>query len=254
MIEWLSTVNPNLLWLCFFLCAFIMALVPFYGKLKKILLFKFSNIKPEIKDFTWRLAPDHLLFKWKGKTYYLQSQGKEFILEGGSILLSWDVTGAYQIDISGVGTNLKGNTASIRASKHHNTFELIAHTSSGKLTQTLNLDPKLFRDLGTLNLSKEENFNQRFNELKTEKLTQLSWMNGKYQQGKLTNLPRIKVKTLLPKIKRYSFTNLLNQNNLANPLHKQKNRINIYIRQNKIVKTYRFTPKKYNDALNSVKK
>ena len=253
MIEWVAKQNASILWFIFIFLAFLMALVPYFKKIKKALKIKLSNQSAGIKDFSWRFAPDHFFFQWKDKAYYLQSDGKQFILEGGTILLSWEVKGAYRIDISGVGSDLKGNTAAVKASKDHCSYVLIAHTLKGKLTQTLELDPGLFRNLNTLNLSAEVHFNQTNSKLKTGKYSSLSWMHGKYKQGNMAPLPKIHTQRAEVGAKRYSFKQLLTQKTLLNPLKEEKNKINGYIGLQKIVKTYKFNPKKYHAALNAVK-
>jgi hypothetical protein len=252
MIEWLSTVNPALLWLIFIIVALIMAIIPFYGKLKKALQTKFSNTTPEIVDFSWRHAPDHLMFKVKDKEYYLQANGTQFIIEGGALILSWDVKGAFQVDISGIGADLKGNSATIRANKQQTHFELVAHTTDGKIRKTLELDPAMFRTLGTFNLSQEGNFVQKKQHLKTEKITQLRWMHGKYKHGIMAPLPKIHTQRAEVSDKRYRFKQLLTQKTHLNPLKEEKNKINGYIGLQKIVKKYKFNPKKYHAALNAV--
>ena len=214
MIVWLGSLDEGLLWSIFLLCAVIMAIVPFWSKIRKALKIKFSNQKSEILDFSWRLAPDHLLFKFKDKDYYLKSDGKQFVLEGGVIILSWNVVGAYQIDIEPVGSNLKGNTAVITAKKSACKFILVAHTPKGKLRSVLEIDEALFRNLKTFNLSKELHHKQ---------------LNA--------NVPR------------YNYLKIRERFLFINPKIMSKVNLKLYLSKQQVVKTYTFHPNKYNEAL-----
>ena len=249
MIEWLGSLDEALLWSIFLLCAIIMAIVPFWSKLRKVLKIKFTNQKSEILDFSWRLTPDHLLFKFKDKDYYLQSDGKQFILEGGVIILSWNVVGAYQIDIEPVGSNLKGNTAVITAKKSACKFILVAHTPKGKLRSVLEIDESLFRDLNTFNLSKELHYKQPNQYLQTTSLTKSTWMHGKYKPGKMASLPKVNTATLNAKMPRYNYLKMRKRLHFLNPNGISKAKLKLYLSNQQVVKTYTFHPNKYNEAL-----
>lgn len=251
MIEWVGSLDEGLLWSIFLLCAIIMAIVPFYSKIRKALKIKFSNQKSEILDLSWRLAPDHLLFKFKDKDYYLQSDGKQFILEGGVIILSWNVVGAYQIDIEPVGSNLKGNTAVITAKKSKRKFTLVAHTPKGKLRSVLEIDAALFRDLKTFNLSKELHYKQASQILNTASFTKSTWMHGKYKEGKMTALPKINTAALNAKVPRYNYLKIRERLHFFNPKIMRKVKLRLYLSKQKVVKTYTFHPNKYNEAMAS---
>ena len=249
MIEWVGSLDEALLWSIFLLCAVIMAIVPFWSKIRKVLKIKFSNQKSEILDFSWRLAPDHLLFKFKDKDYYLKSDGKQFVLEGGVIILSWNVVGAYQIDIEPVGSNLKGNTAVITAKKSACKFILVAHTPKGKLRSVLEIDEALFRDLKTFNLSKELHHKQSNHDLQTTSLTKSTWMHGKYKPGKMAALPKINTSALYSCLSRYNYLKMRERFLFFNPKIMRKEKLRLYLSKQKVVKTYTFHPNKYNEAL-----
>jgi hypothetical protein len=251
MIEKLASLGEPTLWTLFLLCAALMAIFPFWNKIRKALRIKFTNQQGAIHDFSWRLAPDHYLLKVKDNEYYLQSDGKQFILEGGAIILSWYVTGAYQIDIDPIGFNVKGNTAVITAKKERNHFVLTAYTLQGKLTKELILDPSLFRTLDTFNLSKELHFKQKRYRLKTDALTKNRWMNGKYKQGKMKSLPMVNTDRLNPLSTRYYYKKILNILHLKTPNMDSKSKVIMYISANKIVKSLRSNNNLYNRALNN---
>ena len=253
MIEWVGSLDEALLWSIFLLCAIIMAIVPFWSKIRKALKIKFTNQKSEILDFSWRLAPDHLLFKYKDKDYYLQSDGKQFVLEGGVIILSWHVVGAYQIDIEPVGTNLKGNTAVITAKKSACTFVLVAHTPKGKLRSVLEIDASLFRELKTFNLSKDLHYKQASQVLHTAPLTKSTWMHGKYKPGKMAALPKINTNALNSKVSRYNYLKMWERLHFLNPNKISKAKLKLYLSKQKVIKTYTFHPNKYNEAISNSK-
>jgi len=249
MIEWLGSLDEALLWSIFLLCAVIMAIVPFWSKIRKVLKIKFSNQKSEILDFSWRLTTDHFLFKFKDKDYYLQSDGKEFILEGGVLILSWNVVGAYQIDIEPVGSNLKGNTAVITAKKSACKFILVAHTPKGKLRSVLEIDESLFRDLKTFNLSKDLHYKQSNQSLHATSLTRSTWMSGKYKAGRMAALPKVNTLALQPDLSRYNYLKIRERFLFFNPKIMRKVKLKLYIRKQNVVKTYTFHPHKYNEAI-----
>jgi hypothetical protein len=251
MIEKLASLGEPTLWTIFLLCAALMAIFPFWNKIRKALRIKFTNQQGAIHDFSWRVAPDHYLLKVKDNEYYLQSNGKHFILEGGAIILSWYVTGAYQIDIDPIGFNLKGNSAVITAQKDRNHFVLTAYTLQGKLTKELILDPSLFRTLDTFNLSKELHFKQKVNRLKTNTLSKNRLMNGKYKQGKMKSLPIVNTDRLNPLSTRYYYKKILNLLQVKTPNLNGKSKVIMYISANKIVKSLRSNNNLYNRALNN---
>lgn len=249
LVEWLSQLEPPILWGIFIVCATIMAIVPFLDKISKLIRFKFSDIQPEIHDFSWRLAPDHFLFRMKGKKYYLQSDGKEFLLEGGKILLSWKVSGAYQIDLLPIAENVKGNTACIVARKNNNKITLVAHTSKGKLTKELIIEKELFRELSTLNLSQELQFKQDFFTNRATQLSKASMMFGRYSPTKNKALPTIFTSRLYSNLKRYITSIKAKRMDFESKNHDKQLKINRYISQQKVVQSYCFHPQKYNDAM-----
>jgi hypothetical protein len=247
--EWLSQLNPPILWGIFLLFAGIMAVIPFWDRIRKLVRFKFSDVEPNIHDFSWRLTPDHFLFKVKGKKYYLQSDGKDFILEGGKVLLSWNVTGAYQIDLLPIAENVKGNAAFIVARKNANKITLVAHTSKGKLTKELIIDQSLFRELSTFNLSQELHFKQDSYINKSMQLSKASLMFGRYSSHKNEALPTIATPRIYSKLKRYALENRHKRIEFESIFKAKKSKINRYIREQKVVQPYCFHPKKYNEAL-----
>lgn len=250
MIETLASLGAPALWTIFIVCALLMAIFPFLSKIKKAYRIKFANQKAAIHDFSWRLAPDHHVLKIKDSEYYLQSNGKQFILEGGAIILSWHVTGAYKIDIAPIGEDLIGNTAVIAAKKANNHFILTAHTLVGKLTRELTLDPALFRNIDTFNLSKDLHFKQKIHRLNTKSFSKGQWMQGKYRPGKMANLPKVATDRINATSKRYFFKKLGKRLPEFQFKSWNNSKLVMYISANKIVKALRSSNEAYNKALN----
>jgi hypothetical protein len=73
-------------------------------------------------------------------------------LNGGSIILTWRVTGAYRVDIDGVGKNLKGNGAYTVVNRKRPNFKMTIYTLKGKKTKILHLPVDKIRDLKTTKL------------------------------------------------------------------------------------------------------
>jgi hypothetical protein len=203
--EWIASLNPQQAWGLFILVCAAMAYAPYAGLSFRWLRLLFSNQKPEILDFSWRVSQDHFLMTSKDKTYYLNAANQNFILEGGKLILNWYVKGAYRIDVLPIGKKLKGNTAVIAARRKQNEYHLIAYTIKGKLEKKLVIDPRLFRELSTLNVSKEEQFNQKVQQRKTISFTTARTLRGRYARHQLGSLPHIGTKTLLTTTRRMNY-------------------------------------------------
>jgi hypothetical protein len=194
--EWIASLNTQQAWGFFVLVCAAMAYAPYAGLSFRWIKLLISNEKPEILDFSWRVSSDHYLMSAKDKKYYLNAANQNFILEGGKLILNWHVKGAYRIDVLPVGKKLKGNTAVIAARRQQNEFKLIAYTTKGKLEKKLVLDLRLFRDLSTLNISKEDQFNQTAYKRNTTAFTTARTLHGRYAKQHLGALPFIGTKTL----------------------------------------------------------
>lgn len=250
--EWIATLNPNQAWGLFALICALMAFVPYAKVSFSFLRLLFSNQKPEINDFTWRVSEDHYLLKSKGKRYYLNASKQNFILEGGKLLLNWQVTGAYRIDVLPIGKKLKGNTAVIAAKRSQNHFKLIAYTTKGRLEKELIINPELFRDLATVNLSREDQFKQHSHVSKTIAYTDANILHGRYSSSKLGNLSKFRTHTLrshtqrINYLKRISTLHVLGDRNIWKAAQCRFFRL----KKNPIVA---FHPLKYKQALESYK-
>lgn len=253
--QWIATLSPPLVWSMFIFLCLLMVIYPFHKQLKKIITNKLSKVSPEIIDFSWRLTPEHFLFHFKDSSYYITSKKNDFLIEGGKILINWNVIGAYRIDIENIGQNLKGNSAWVTVSKEKHAFKLIAFTINGKLEENIEIDQELIKSLDTLNLSKDVHFTRKGFNLTTKKLDFSLSRNGKLQNKIQTksldfnksNLNLIKVKELFKNKQFVKFGNIKSKRiNLVRFQYRQKslklkkinffnsNRYTTLINQNKV--------------------
>lgn len=247
--NWVASLPPQQAWGLFLILCIIMAFVPYAGVTFRYLSVLFQHEKPEILDFSWRLAEDQLLQKNQDKSIYLNASNQGFILEGSKILINWNVKGAYRIDVLPIGKKLKGNTAIIAAHLVSNGFTLVAHTWKGKITQKLVINPALYRQLNTLNLSNEDHFLQSNTQRNTTAFSSANVLRGKYSSNRLSKLPLIKTTQLKQKQKR------LNYNRQIRFLHAWMDRGIWKKAQSRFFKEHIlhasvFHPSRYSDALN----
>lgn len=252
--QWIATLSPPLVWSMFILLCLLLAVYPFNKQLKTIIINKLAKVTPEIVDFSWRMTSDHFLFYFQDNAYYITSKRNDFLIEGGKILINWDVKGAYRIDIENIGQNLKGNSAWVTVSKEKHVFKLIAFTINGKLEKNIEIDQDLIKSLDTLNLSKDVHFTKKGFNLTTKKLDFSLSRNGKLQNKIQTQsldfnkskLNVIKVKELFKNKQFIKFGNLKSKRiNLVRFEYRQKSL--------KLKKINFFNTKRYTTFLNQNK-
>lgn len=246
--QWLSELPPEFGWGFFIVVCALMAIIPYFSSIWNFLKILFKNEKVEIIDFSWRMAKDHFLTQYQGKSYYLTSEGKDFIIEGGKIILNWKVTGAYRIDILPIGNKIKGNTALVIARKNNAHFKLIAHTIRGKIVKELKIDPSLFKQLNTFNLSQEESFKQKKHINTRDNLNTKSIGIGRYKELKNKYLGKTLSNSYLSDLKRI----IVSKNTAVLKYEyrgmKMKTNKNYYFRKRRQT-IYAFNPKLYNKAI-----
>jgi hypothetical protein len=248
--EWIASLNPNQSFGAFALVCALMAVFPYASTILNWLKLKFGNQDPEILDFSWRISQDHFLMSSNGKKYYLNSSNQNFILEGGKLIINWHVKGAYRVDVLPIGKKLKGNTAMIAARRQQNEFKLIAYTAKGRLEKSLVIDPKLFRELSTVNLSKENQFEQDAQVRKTIAFTTANTILGRYRNGKLGQLPKIQTKILSTSTNRIQYPKQISQLKAWHERKIWKAAQSRYFRANNF-HGVAFNPSKYNAAMRS---
>ena len=240
--KWFGTFSPMEGWAIFIGLCLFMTIIPYYGLIKRILIIFFTNESPEIVDFSWRIAPDYLIHQAEEKEYYYHpSQGLVYI--GCPIILTWQVKGAYRIDINPDYAKLKQNSLITVIREKGNIYTLYAYTFKGKIAQKLCIPDELVVRLNTRHLGGSNAFNQPESRVLVNK-TGYSKFNGK---SHTTSYTFSLFKKLVPKYKRMSdVSKRLQLKMVDNPI---KNEINSYIREQKIVKGYNFNPSKYNGTL-----
>jgi hypothetical protein len=152
MFNWFASLSTLQGILFFIGVLLVLGLMPYYGILFKCLGFWYRKEKGKILDFEFDISPDHYLVTLNGKEYYKLPDDQGFLLNGGSIILTWRVTGAYRVDIEGVGKKLKGNGAYTVVNRKRPNFKMTIYTLQGKKTKILRLPVEKIKDLNTAKL------------------------------------------------------------------------------------------------------
>ncbi len=245
---WFGSLEPLTAWGIGVLVALVLALIPYFGFIKNYLRIKFSNQTPEIVEFSWRLIPDQLVGKTFDSSLYFSNHGATMLYEGMVILLTWKVIGAYSIDLAPLGSGLKGNSAYVVIKRGNNQFTLVANTPNGKLSQEIVIRADAINALKTFNLSKEKHFGQDNDVLETFPLASSKYKGWKYSEMKWRQLPKLLFSRFFYKENKMKPSNA----NLVyeSALNAEKQAIKVFIEGQPLMKTYRFKPGKYNQAIN----
>ena len=245
---WFGSLDPLAAWGIGLLLALILAIIPYFGLIKTYLRIKFSNQTPEIVEFSWRLIPDQLVGKTFDSSLYFSSQGATMLYEGMVILLTWKVIGAYSVDLEPLGTGLKGNSVYVVIKRGNNQFTLVANTPNGKLSKEIVIRADAIKTLKTFNLSKEKHFGQDYDKLETFPLSSSRYNGWKYSEMKFRQLPKLLFSRFFY---RESQKKVINAKLVYETAFKdEKEAIKVFIEGQPLIKTYRFKPGKYNEAIN----
>ena len=233
--EWIGSLETELQWMLFISVALLMALFPYLGLIGRYVYLGLANTKPQIVNFSWRLIPDTKLGKIEDKNYFVTRSEKPVLYDGMLLMLNWHVVGAYRVDISPMGQNIKGNCAYLSLKSGNNIFKLTAFTVKGKLSGELRIDSAEIRKLATFNISREAHFGQPNSELNTLKLSEFETLNRKFTFNSKTNhLPRVDTKRMF-------FVNMFVNHNYSET----------HLRRfQKLSKQYNFKPLNYQQAIN----
>lgn len=252
--KWITTLSSWEAWSLFGLLCIIMSIIPLYPLIKRIIIIKLNNEREEIKDFSWRFSPDKLMTLLDDKGYYIKSGDNNFLLNGSKIILNWNVTGAYRVDIEGLGKWIKGNTANVIVNKENKSFVIIAYTLKGKLTKKINIDPSLIKDLKTFNLSKENHFNQSLFNNKVLGFSKSSYRGKNYSKSGIEKIKIIE-KTGIRKNELARHTSPIYQKNnyiqykFNGSTNNKKLEILKNIEKQKLIFINSFNPENYNNAI-----
>lgn len=239
--KWFGTLSPLEGWTLFIgLCAF-MAIIPYFGLIKRIVVIYFTNESPKIIDFSWRIAPDYLIYENTDKQYYYMSN-KKVAYQGCPIILSWTVTGAYRIDINPDFTKLTENGLITVIKPDSNTYTLIAYTLKGRLEQKIVIPQELIKQLQTNHLGGSNPFQQ------PEKKIQVNKTHASRYLGKELITHSI-FGTIQPKDRRINTA--ISRIEYDHQVTEMSVQVNSYIRKQKIVAGGKFQPSKYNSVINT---
>ena len=249
--EWFASLESYQAWMIFAGVSILMAITPYFSLLKRLTWLFFSREKPQIIDFSWRISPDFLIFEDKEKQLYYQSQSK-YVFQGCPIILSWNVKGAYRIDIQPDFKNLKENSLITIVKPTGNSFNLVIYTLKGKMEKSITISDDQVMRLNTSNLGGANAFMQPRKRIRPSSLSEdlpIKLHVPKYSGFIFTKLSRLKgrllridkISTIEPANKRIQYKSDLNSD---------KMQLNNYIYKQKIVKGFDFQPSKYNQVLN----
>jgi hypothetical protein len=152
MFKWFANLSVLQGILLFVGVLLVLGLMPYYGIIYKCIGFWYRKEKGKILDFEFDVSPDHYLVTLNGKEYYKMPDEQGFLLNGGSIILTWRVTGAYRVDIDGVGKKLKGNGAYTIVNRKKPNYKMTIYTLQGKKSKILRLPVDQILDLDTTRL------------------------------------------------------------------------------------------------------
>ena len=138
----------------------IFLIIPFLSEIQKAFRALLSNKVPEIRDFSWRLIPNPKLSGDENRALYLSSGEPVHFIQGTSLLLNWDVQGAFRIDLHPIKKRIQGNTALVSIHKGNMHFKLVAFTWRGKIVKELTIPSDALYALQSLNLSRDASFGQ----------------------------------------------------------------------------------------------
>jgi hypothetical protein len=231
--NWASTLSQTELINYILVVIGIMLIIPYWNLL--LLLFK-KIIRLQslsINSFEYQIKPKVLIREENSEYIDLSYNKQDFILEGGKVILIWDIVGALHIKINqGIG-KVKGNVAEVIVSKTRRSFILEAKGLFSKKQIELIIPEEKIKTLATekvsqivlknkLKLDNSNNSLFNFNKPINTKLI--------YQHNKLVQL---QIQSILSQSKNQELTNL--RRTLTSKIASQK-----------ISKFYNFSTNKYN--------
>ena len=234
LFKWLGNLGVFNGTLLFAFICLILALAPYIRLLYKIFLIWRKKEKAEIRTFEYDISVDHKLKDSKGYSIYLLPQDQGFLVNGGKLLLTWNVVGAYRVDLDGVGRDLKGNGAWVIINRDKTTYLMTIHTLQGKKTKLLQIPKDKIIDVKTTAFTNQNswNFNPSFRDIKTYSFTR----NGRSDFQFIKAYPKVDIgfpiiPSLRPKINRLEYV----------PVNKGVTRnylLNNYIESQEVLKIY----------------
>lgn len=245
--EWFASLESYQAWMLFAGVTIIMAITPYFSLLRRLTWLFFSREKPQIIDFSWRISPDFLIFEDKEKQLFYQSQSN-YVFQGCPIILSWNVKGAYRIDIQPDFKDLKENSLITIVKPVGNNFTLVIYTLMGKMEKNIAISDEQVMRLNTSNLGGANAFAQPRKRIRPSSLSKdlpIKLYIPKYTGLIFTKLSRLKGRLL-----RIDKISNIQINNKRIEYKSDNIQLNNFIYRQKIVKSFDFKPSKYNQVLN----
>ena len=200
LFQFIDTLSPAALLISGILIAVVMTLIPFLNSIRKALLTLLRNERPEIKDFSWRIAPETKLTEDGEREMYLTSTSKPFVYEGMVLQLNWNVSGAFRVDLNPVKKRIRGNSARVIIHAGQNQYQLVAYTWRGRLRAHLELSAAEVQSLNSLNLGQDTFFGQgEKHALTTGQLSACDSLNATFSRAPLKKLTPLATTTLRPR-------------------------------------------------------
>jgi hypothetical protein len=246
--KWLSDLsNAEIVSYSVLICI-LMIFIPFaetFFKIGRKLVFM---KRMSIKHFSYQFYPIEFVINEDDKSILQVIETPDFVIEGGKVLLHWEIDGALSVSLYPKYGKVKGNAAEVVVSRNYREFHLIAkgllsrkkitisipHEKIKKLETDAICNFKLFSEIALVDshpFSEGVPHNHRF----TENLLKIKGFN----QLVFTNHPF----TTMP----HNFThNLLYRN--ADVLSNKKKQLKERVELNKTMKIYTFSTKKYNQV------
>jgi hypothetical protein len=154
--QWVGSLGFVWGMILFIIVCLLLALIPYIPTIFRIIKIWRSKEKPDIIAFEYALTRDHYMGLLGNREMYLLASNGGYLLQGGKLLLTWKVSGAYRVDIKGVGNNLKGNAAWIIVDRKKTKYTLIAHTLKGKRKARIDLAELEIYDITTTQFTNNE--------------------------------------------------------------------------------------------------
>lgn len=258
LFRWLSERSALHLWLLFAGTAVLMMVIPFLRHIRVLLAGLFSGERPMIHDFSWRLVPEMALTEDERSRYYVAPPVPRTVVSGMAVLLNWQVTGAWRVDLLPVAVDVKGNSAWVTVDADRLTFVLRAHTWRGVLTKEIDLREIRLRYLKTLSLSADDHFGQPASELATAKGLADLYSGVRFSQMasplpvEIGTLPLVARTVILePSTDRMEPSG--SRLNYVPVLPADRDRLVQRINRQRLVQTCTFDPGKYNQVLDALR-
>lgn len=241
LFKWMYSLSPAEAWLIFLLLGLAIAITPYFSLILRIIRIYVSRETPKIIDFSWRIAPDYLIYENADKQYYYMSN-KKVAYQGCPIILSWTVTGAYRIDINPDFTKLTENGLITVIKPDSNTYTLIAYTLKGRLEQKIVIPQELIKQLQTNHLGGSNPFQQPVKKIQVNKTHASRYLGKELITHSIFG-------TIQSKNRRINTANSrIEYNHQVTEMGVQ---VNSYIRKQKIIAGGKFQPSKYNSVINT---